>query len=217
MNKILFLIHLTFVFCSFVSSIVNRKNLPGYFKYFTILTGVTFFIESIGFYFIFYSTGPRQYLYHLYVPVLYSLVAFIYSKAIGTAWKKKVIAWSIPAFWLLAVYFSVFIQKVNVVNTYTTMIVSILIVMLSLSYYYELLQKEGAQSLVRDPLFWISTANLIFYAGVFLLMGSLNYLMKEMPVLSKKLMVINYFLNYILYSFYSIGFLCTTQNRKSWL
>ena len=143
------------------------------------------------------------------------MIAFIYFKAINTVWKKRLIMWSVPGLWLLALYFSFFIQKIDVVNTYTTMMVSILVVMLSLFYYFELLQKEGSQSLVRDPLFWISTGNLIFFAGVFLLMGSLNYLMKEMPELSRKLMVINYSLNFVLYSFYSIGFLCTMQSRKS--
>lgn len=217
MNKILFIIHLTIVFTSFVCSIINRKNLPGYFRLFTLLTGVTFVVESIGFYFLFFSTGPRQVLYHFYVPFMYALLAIIYAKAMHTAWKKRLITWSIPGFWLLAIYLSVFVQHTYVVNTYATVVVSILIVLLALFYYYELLQKEGSYSLVRDPLFWISTANLIFYAGVFLLMGFLNYLMKEMPILSKKLMVINYFLNYILYSFYSVGFLCTIRNRKSLL
>lgn len=215
MNKILFLIHLTIVFCSFVCSIINRKNLPTFFRSFTILTGVTFIIESVGFYLLFYTTQPRQYLYHFYVPFMYSLTAYVYAKAIHTAWKKRLIVGSVPVFWVLAIYLSFFIQKTDVVNTYATMLASILIVGLSLFYYFELLQKEANQTLVRDPLFWISTANLVFYAGVFLLMGSLNYLMKEMPELSKKLMVINYLLNYVLYSFYSIGFLCTIQRRRS--
>ena len=214
MNKILFLIHLTIVFCSFVCSIINRKNLPGYFRLFTIITGVTFLIESIGFYLLFFTEHPRQYLYHFYVPFMYIIMAYIYYKAITTSWKVKLIGWSIPVFLVLAIYLTFFIQKIDVVNTYATMVVSILIIGLSLFYYFELLQKEGSYSMGRDPLFWISTGNLIFYAGVFFLMGLLNYLMREMLELSKQLMVINYGLNYVLYSFYCVGFLCTRPNRK---
>ncbi len=217
MNKILFLIHLTIVFGSFVSSISNRKNLPGYFGLFTLLTGATFIIESIGFYLLFYTGSPRQYLYHFYVPFMYTIMAVIYSNALQTAWKKELIRWSVPGFWALSIYLTFFVQKIDLVNTYATMIVSILIVVLALFYYYDLLEKEGTQPLVHDPLFWISTSNLIFYAGVFFLMGFLNYLMKELPELSRKLMVINYSLNYVLYSFYTIGFLCTRPSRRSLL
>jgi len=214
MNKTLFLIHLTIVFGSFVCSIINRKNLPAFIRLFTIITGVTFIIESIGFYLLFFTELPRQYLYHFYVPFMYSIMAYIYYKALGTTWKAKLIGWSIPAYLMLAIYLSFFIQKPAIVNTYATMVVSILIIGLSLFYYYELLQKEGSYAMGRDPLFWISTGNLIFYAGVFFLMGLLNYLMKEMLELSKQLMVINYTLNYVLYSFYCVGLLCTRPSRK---
>ena len=69
--------------------------------------------------------------------------------------------------------------------------------------------------MLRNPLFWVSSGNLIFYAGVFFRMGLLNYIIKELPDLAPKLMYINSSLNYILYTLYSIGFLCTIRNRRS--
>jgi hypothetical protein len=214
MNKILFLIYLCILFASFCCCIINRKNLPAYFRFFILFTGVTFIVESIGFYLLFYTPRQTYFLYHFYVPFEYAVLALVYSKAISKSWKKKVILISVPAFWLLHLFLSLFIQKIEGDNSYAIMVSLILIVVLSLGYYYELLQKEGSAPLFRDPLFWISTGNLIFYSGVFFLMGFLQYLAKEDLALAKKLMVINYSLNYILYSLYSIGFLCTTQNRK---
>src|SRR5688572_32853493 len=104
MNKILFLVYLIILFCSFVCSIINRKNLAGYFRLFSLVIAVTFIIESIGFYLLFFTKYPRQYLYHFYVPFMYTIVAYIYSKAITTGWKIKLIRWSIPSFLALALY-----------------------------------------------------------------------------------------------------------------
>jgi hypothetical protein len=214
MNKIFFIIYLCILFASFCCSFINRKNLPGYFRFFSLITGVTFIVESIAFYFLFFTFQPTFLLYHFYLPFEYAVLAFIYYKAISKSWKKKLFLISIPVFWALHLFLSLFIQKIDGGNSYAIMVSLILIVTLSLSYYFELLQKEGTVSLVRDPLFWISTGNLIFYSGVFFLMGFLHFLMKEAPELSRKLMVINYFLNYILYSLYIIGFLCTIQSKK---
>ena len=215
MNKLLFAIYLAVLFISFCATIINRKNLTGRLRLFTLLTGVTFLIECTGFYLLFYTRKPTFFLYHFYLPFAYSVLAFIYAGSIRTGVIKRFIEFSIPGFVALHLFISLFIQKTDSVNTYGVMAGAILFVALALIYFYDLLQKEGVVPLLRNPLFWVSSGNLIFYAGVFFLMGLLNYIIKELPDLAPKLMYINYSLNYILYTLYSIGFLCTIRNRRS--
>lgn len=214
MNEIFYLIYLGVLFASFVCSIITFKHLPGSFRLFTLLLGVTFIVESIGFYGLFYGE-QALYLYHFYNPLAYVLVAYVYSTVIKTSWKKKLIRVSIPAILVMSFLFTLFLQPLHTVNSYASMTIAALFVILALFYYYELLNSHETTSLTSNPLFWISTGNLIFYAGIFLLEGFVSYFITYAPELGKKLMFINYFLNFVLYTFYSIGFLRTRPNRRS--
>ena len=213
MNQIFYLIYLCILFSSFVCSLVTFRYLPGALKLFTLLLGVTFVVESIGFYGLFYAE-PALYLYHFYNPFLYAIMAYVYAKVIKTSWKSKMIRFSIPGFVVLSFLLTLFVQPLHTPNTYATMISAALFVFLSLFYYYELLNNDEITNLTSKPLFWISTGNLIFYAGIFFLEGFVSYFIKHAPDLGRKLMFINYFLNFVLYTLYSLGFLSAKQNRK---
>lgn len=215
MNKIFYLIYLCVLFSSFICSIVTFKHLPGAFKLFALLLGVTFVVESIAFYYLFFTKEQYLYLYHFFNPFLYVLVAYIYSTVIKTGWKNKLIRFSIPGFLVLSLLLTLYVQPLHTVNSYATMTSAALLVFLSLIYYYELLKNDDITNLTSKPLFWISTGNLIFYAGIFFIEGFVSYFIKYAPDLGRKLMFINYFLNFVLYTLYSIGFLCTRPGRRS--
>ena len=214
MNEIFYLIYLCILFGAFACSLFTFKHLPGAIKLFALLLGVTFVVESIGFYGLFYGE-PALYLYHFFNPFAYVLIAYIYSTVIKTSWRKKLIRFTIPGILVLSLLLTLFVQPLHTVNSYATMTISAFFVFLSLLYYYELLNQDDTAALTSRPLFWISTGNLVFYAGIFFLEGFVTYFIKYAPDLGRKLMFINYFLNFVLYTLYSIGFLCTRPNRKS--
>ena len=214
---LLFSIYLCILFASFLASLLNRKNLEDYAPLFSTLTGVTFLVESIAFYMLFFAYEKTHFLYHYFLPFSYTLIALIYRKAVTKAWIKKALSVSVPLFLGAHLFLSVFVQKIDSVNSYAIMGASFLIILSSLSYFYDLLTRTEIVKLSATPLFWISTGNIFFYSGAFFLMGFLNYLMREELGLASKLIVINYSLNYLLYSFYTIGFLCAGRLRKSWL
>jgi len=216
MNQIFYLIYLGVLLASFVCSLVTYKHLPRALKLFPLLLGITFVVESIAFYGLFYGE-PALYLYHFYQPFSYVLIAYVYSTFIKTRWKKKLIRFSIPGFVIMCFLVTLFVQPLHTVNSYATMTSAALFVFLALFYYYELLTNDETTNLTSKPLFWNSTGNLIFYAGIFFLEGFVSYFINYAPELGKKLMFINYFLNFALYTFYSIGFLCTRPNRRSLL
>lgn len=218
MNKIFFIVYLVILSASFIASFLSWKTLPGRFRLFSLMLGVTLIIESFAFYYLFYAKVPTQFMYHFYLPLTYGILAYIYAGNVQAAWLKKLILVSIPGFAALHLYLTLFVQKLHAVNSYAVVVASFLIVALALQFFFQLLQQEESSvPLLRNPLFWISSGNLIFYAGVFFLMGLLNFIMRELPDLAPKLMYINYSLNYILYTLYSIGFLCTIRNRRSLL
>lgn len=216
MNKNLYIVYLCILFISFVSSLVNRKTLPRSIRLFPLLLFVTFVVESTAFYFQAFRKQSTQPLYHLFLPFLYSSISYIYLKSTGVPFVlKKIIFYSIPTFIAIHLYLSIFVQKINSPNSYAFMLAAVLIVVWSLTYFYNLLQSKTVLKLSATPLFWISAGNILFYSGAFFVMGSLSFLLTNNKPLAGKLFVLIYVLNYFLYSLYTIGFLCTMWTKRS--
>ena len=216
MNSPLYVVYLCILLVSFVSSIVNRKNLPHPVRLFPLLLFVTFLVEATAFYFQAFRKQSVQPLYHLFLPFLYSGISYIYLKSIeAPPIFKKLILYSIPAFIFVHLNLSFFVQKINAPNSYAFMLAAVLIVVWSLSYFYYLLKSKAVLQLSATPLFWISTGNIFFYSGAFFVMGSLSFLLTSNKQLASKLFVVIYVLNYFLYSLYTIGFLCTMWTKRS--
>jgi hypothetical protein len=81
-------------------------------------------------------------------------------------------------------------------------------------YLLELYNTNTHIILNKNPHFWISIGNLIFFSGCTLVMGFLNNLRKDYKELYHELVYINYFLNLLLYSFYIKAFLCPSEMKK---
>lgn len=68
------------------------------------------------------------------------------------------------------------IQGVFNYNSYTTSLASICFVVISLLYFYVLVQQLPTESITKLPMFWINTAILIYYSGAFVIYLSRDYL-----------------------------------------
>ncbi len=216
-SQLLYEIYLGILTISFIASILNRKNLPSYYWLLSLLLGLTIVNECTAFYFLYYpqAIGRPYFLYHFFIPVYYSLLAGVYYKYFEKPVVKKLVLYSIPAFILVNVVLSTTLQKLNVVNTYSFMLLTALVLGWVLYYFYELMHEYKSPDLLRMPFFWINAGNLFFYPGMFFLMSFLNVLIENDPALLNVLYnLINRLLNYMLYTLFTIGFLCTIRKKK---
>jgi hypothetical protein len=215
-SKLLYEIYLFILAISFSASIINRVNLPPYYWLFSLLLGLSIINESLAYYLLYYSHSKQKtyFLYHFFIPVYYSILACVYYNYFQGLIKKTVL-YSIPVFIGFNIYLSIFVQKLDVVNTYSFMIMTVLVMGMTLYFFYELFVKNQFPNLWRVPFFWINTGNLFFYPGMFFMMSFMNVLIQDNPQLLNILYsVINRTLNYMLYSLFTIGFLCTIRKKK---
>jgi hypothetical protein len=104
---------------------------------------------------------------------------------------------------------SIWVEGIFNPNTASFIIGSILIILYSILYKYQLFTSPPTkESLLINPFFWINTANLFFYCGTFFQMGLDSYIRKGNAALADQLHIIIYGLNYMLHLLYLIGFLC---------
>jgi hypothetical protein len=116
-------------------------------------------------------------------PMLFSY--FFYHCLRWPKWRRPLILVNLILL-IFFVYNGLFLQKVAI-NSYSAILGHLLILFLSICYYYKLL-KELPTSRIQDlPLFWIISAFFFTYSGKLVLMMVTNYMV---TVLNDNLMVL---------------------------
>lgn len=126
---------------------------------------------------------------------------------------KKASLVAIISILILTVLNITFIQGFWRLHSYTFLLGALVIIFLSCSFFYELLNidiKNG--SVLKYPLFWIVTGILFFYLGQFSFFTFFEYMAYTKDYSYFILFrYISNFSNAILYTCLSIGFACTSQ------
>jgi hypothetical protein len=106
------------------------------------------------------------------------------------------------------------LQGKNTFHSHTYVLGCILIVVASIAYFYFLFRFPETGSLTRNPFFWIATGLMFYYTCTFSLYGLENFITEKMRYYNKVLFLITDLLNILLYTLFTIGFLCKINFRK---
>lgn len=153
-------------------------------------------------------------LYNVFSVYSASFYLYVLREIIQSRKVKKIVLGILLGFIVLAVVL-ISMQGMYIFNStiYTTG--SLLIIAIGIYYFFELFQLKHAINLAREPAFWIACGLLFFYCCSFLLLGLVNYLYEVAPSVRQNLSTILAFLNILLYSLFTIGFLCRIRFRKT--
>jgi hypothetical protein len=115
---------------------------------------------------------------------------------------------------LLVLLNVLFLQGFNNFHSITYALGCLIIIFLSIYYFFELFSTQYAVRLLMDSGFWICSALLFYYIVSFPLFVLANF-MKSFPAnLGNLIAIILSLMNFILYSLFCIAFLCRIQIRK---
>jgi hypothetical protein len=199
-------------FASILCVSVKENRLPPltFFPFFLLLTAL---IEYYGW---------RQSLKNHNTILLYnffSLFEFIFYLLFFTYLFNKPVIKKIILL-VTALYFAITIinifllQGINTFHTYTYILGCILIVVFSIVYFYLLFRFPETGKLTKNPFFWIVTGLMFFHTCSFSYMGLQNFITETMKQYNWELFFVQDILNVLLYTLFSIGFLCKINFRK---
>jgi hypothetical protein len=117
--------------------------------------------------------GNQNYVYSVYNIIELGLILLIFNYAIKSSKVVSVLAFI--SFTVYAVINVSFIQRGGI-NSYSLICMSIIVLLYSIYYFYWLIQKLPTLQLQRLPMFWLSSAWLIFYSGTLFLFTFTDYL-----------------------------------------
>jgi len=102
-------------------------------------------------------------------------------------------------------------------NSYTTSLAAVCFIVISLAYFYFLIQELPTESITRLPMFWINTANLIYYSGTFFLYLSFDYLVNVLKDNTIGTWLVHNFLGLIFYPilWYALLLIRSEYRRQS--
>ena len=109
------------------------------------------------------------------------------------------------------------IQKVAVFNTMTYSLGCLLIVTFCIYYFFELFQLPHSIILSKEPNFWICSGLLFYFSCTFPVFGLLNFFSAPSKTIVQTVTIISNLLDVLLYSSFTIAFLCRIKIKRSTL
>lgn len=150
-------------------------------------------------------------LIHAYLLMSTIFFGIIYYRAFFSLFIKKVVLIVTGAVLVVAVINVIFIEQLFDYPSITNTALSVMLIVFSLMYFYQLLTRQDFVHIEKQPLFWINSSVLFYYSvTIFLFM-----LFKKLSVeQNASYFQINIVTNIIANILFTIGLLCKPENLK---
>ncbi len=201
-------------------SLYRKKTREIYLKIFPLFLLISFLVELAVYVMIEIgksngkSYAPTYLLYNPFTTLEFVFYFFIIREIIKKKAAKNILLGLMVAYPIMVIINMLFFQGMHKFHSFTYSIGCLLIVGCCIYYFYELFLMPHSVNLLRQPPFWICTALLFFYAFTYPIYG----LSSLMSGFSNHLIIIIGrildSLNFLLYSFFSIAFLCRLRIQK---
>ena len=186
---------------------------PSYLKTWPFFLLITISVEITS-YFLIKNRESVTMLFIIFTAFEFVYYLFIISCSIHNVKVRKLLWWLIAIYPVLVTINRAFIQTATF-HTITYSIGCLLVVAACIYYFFELFQITNSVSLIKEPPFWICSGLLFFYCCTFPLIGLWNQLRGLPEIILENLNAILQLLNVLLYSLFSIAFLCRVRFRRS--
>ncbi len=153
-------------------------------------------------------------LYNLFTTFEFIFYTFVFLTIIPNKKIKqriKNIQYVLPVLCLLNIFL---FQGPNTFHTYTYMLGCLIMIIYSITFFYQLFNSSEKFDLLREPAFWIAIAILFFYLSSFSVLGVLNTVANLPNVLKYNLQKILFIVNSFYYTLFIIAFLCQSKTTK---
>ncbi len=151
-------------------------------------------------------------LYHLYILMEGICIFLLYTKRFqGSLKTNKTVIWAIGGFASVVVVNGIFIQGIFALPNWSRSLESILIIGVSLYYFYFIFKEGKIKYLDRSFWFWMSSGLLIYFSSNLMLFVFTNMLTHRNDQLFLGVWSIHAVLNVVLYGFYTLALLCQDQ------
>lgn len=187
-----------------------RKLRKGYLRAIPVYLLLLFCCELFGHYLrLNHPPNAQKHFYNYFVvPGEFLFVHYLYYQFLDRPLRKYVPIFSV-LFLVAMVVEAILVRQINwqwMSLSYLTGGVSILI--LATLYLLQLVSDETVVRLNQNFFFWVNLGLMLFYVGTIPYYATVGFLYKIQPQLAWLMVWMFVVLNYLLYSFFIVGFIC---------
>lgn len=209
-------IYTAIVGVAFLTSLLSfRYNYEWHLKFFSILLGLTFFIEVLTLVMInLLYVRSTQWVYNLFVPIELVAYGYFYLLLLKKKWLKRLTLAISIVFPIAGLVTTFTVFHFYTWNSYQAIGSALFSIVFAVSYYYELFVSTEEFKLKNKPEFWIATGMIIFYSCQLPFLGTLNYLVKVSMELANTFLDVLDYIDILMYLIFCYAFLCRINTRK---
>lgn len=182
--------------------LVRLSKLSTSSKVMLLLVVITTLSEGIARYLLSIKASNLP-VYHVFGPIEASLIIWAFAKE----FRQKSLLYLIGIVWLFSIANSLFFESFYTFNSHFFVAEVVLVVCLSVFYFYKLLNQNILYRFAEYPMFWVSTGLLIFFLTNLVMLGTFNVLGVKNQEVFDFFLQIRKLSNYMLYILIGVGFL----------
>lgn len=148
---------------------------------------------------------PNLFVGHLYTMAEFSLIAYVYHMEFRKFLPARFMLWLIGLFIGFSIVNILFIEGFYSNNSYQKTLESVLLILITLLYFYKTAKELKVARIEQAPLFWLSTGVLTYFCGSLFIFIFSNYLLTYSQELGIKIWAIHAFFLLLFYLANSIA------------
>jgi len=143
---------------------------------------------------------------NLYIPVSVFIIGLFYLKLLGGYVNRKIIIIVISAYEIICLLNLLFVQNILEFPNIIGSVGALIIIVFSLFLFSKIMVEAKIEKLSAEPVIWINSALLIYYAANFFFYILLNYNVKLDNEFARQTVDVYRVINILFYFLLSIGF-----------
>lgn len=188
---------------------------PRFWKAFPVYLFIITCCEFAGWYMSNHAIkGSKEMYGYFVVPLEFLFMYFLYYKNLQKHFQKTVLALSLVYIlcWGIELIFVQYTKWIWFSMSYS--VGSIIMLILGIIYFLQLIKSEKLLTYKKQIFFWVNLGLMLFYVGTFPFYATMGVLYNKAPNLYAFLYWMAKILDYVMYIFFIIGFLCINRNQK---
>lgn len=177
-----------------------RKQKSLKFKLLFLFVIISVLTEAVAMLSVQLGTKNNQWIFHLHTPLSFAALAAVYYWSFNSSWIRRIIIGCLAGL-LLIIYYEAFLTDgLMKLSSLSKMVANSLLILLAIAYFYKVANTAKVVYLDHDPMFLLSCAVLIYYAGTSMSFALFNQALAVSYDAAKICLSIVFILNTLFYA-----------------
>lgn len=184
------------------------------FRWLSVFAGISLLTDVLGLVFYFLTDINNNYPSNVYDLLTTPVLSLFFYFAIASPKLKTPLLVANVILFILSLLNIMFLQGPEIINSYPAIATAIVVITLSIVFFYRLLQQLPTQQIQRLPLFWVISGLFLSFSGKLVVYSVQHYMIQILGDNMRIVQTFHNILSLICYGLILVGVLVKASNKK---